>query len=135
MTSFLISWWVESRTRIEYWLKIDIRSSQNVEIEYSSWVRRLILSTQVESEDWYWNSTWWSVYLHNDLKYSIQDIIKKLNIKKKFDIKKKFNIKKKLDIKKKLNIKKKLDIKKKSSIKRKSHISMKLHVLWHNLIC
>ncbi len=59
--SFLISWWVESRTQIEYWFEIDIRSSQNVEIEYSSQVRRLILSTQVESEDWYQNLTWWSV--------------------------------------------------------------------------
>ncbi len=64
MTSFSISWWVKSRTWIWYWLEINIRSNQNVETEYSSWIRRLILSTWVESEDWYQNSTWWSVYIY-----------------------------------------------------------------------
>ncbi len=45
LTSYSISWWVKSRTQIKYWLEVDIRSSQNVETEYLSWVRRLILST------------------------------------------------------------------------------------------
>ncbi len=54
MTSFSISWWVELRIRIKYWFEIDIRLSQNVEIKYLSQVRRLILSTWVKSEDWYW---------------------------------------------------------------------------------
>ncbi len=66
MTSFSISWWVESKTWIKYWLEINIKSSQNVEIKYLSQVRRLISSTQVESEDWYWNSTQRSVYMQDD---------------------------------------------------------------------
>jgi len=61
--SFSISWWVKSKIQIEYWLKINIRLSQNVKIEYLSWIRRLISSTWVESKDWYWNSTWWLIYL------------------------------------------------------------------------
>ena len=70
--SFSISWWVKSRTWIEYWLEIDIRSSQNVEIEYSSQVKRLISSTWVESEDWYWNSTWWLIYFQSSTSSTLQ---------------------------------------------------------------
>ncbi len=91
MTSFSISWWVELRTQIEYQFKIDIRSSQKVEIEYLSRVRRLISSTQVESEDWYQNSTWQSVYIiclsywrtyHDDKKcWLIEDFFKLQSMK------------------------------------------------------
>ncbi len=62
---FLMSW-VENlnEVSIQSWYQIKLKcwnwvfkSSQKIDIKYLSWVRRLISSTWVESEDWYWNLT------------------------------------------------------------------------------
>jgi len=50
LTSFSIAWWIESRTRILTWLEIDIESSHEIDIEYSSWVTTLISSTQTSQK-------------------------------------------------------------------------------------
>ncbi len=45
-SEFWIAWWVESRTWILTRLEIDIESSHKIDIEYSSRVTTLILSTR-----------------------------------------------------------------------------------------
>jgi hypothetical protein len=62
LMSFSIAWWVELRTWILTWLEIDIESSHDVDIEYSSQVMMLISTIQVESECRYENLIQWSVY-------------------------------------------------------------------------
>ena len=62
MTSYSIAWQVKSSQWVLTRLKIDIKSSHEIQPEYSSRVRRFNLSTWVESECRYENSTWWSVY-------------------------------------------------------------------------
>jgi len=62
LTSYSIAWQVKSSQWVLTRLKIDIKSSHEIQSEYSSRVRRFNLSTWVESECRYENSTWWSVY-------------------------------------------------------------------------
>ncbi len=62
---FLTSWVENSnQVSIQDWYQIEsecwnrvFKSSQKIDIKYLSWVRRLISSTWVESEDWYQNLT------------------------------------------------------------------------------
>ncbi len=63
MISYSIAWWIESSQRVLTWLEIDIKSSWDVQLKYSSWVEMFNSSTWVESECKYENSTWWSVYI------------------------------------------------------------------------
>ena len=48
--SFSIAWRVESKFQILTWLKIDIESSYEIDIKYSSRVTTLILSTQASQK-------------------------------------------------------------------------------------
>ncbi len=49
-SEFSIAWQVESKTRILTQLEIDIESSHEIDIEYSSWITTLILSTQASQK-------------------------------------------------------------------------------------
>ena len=49
-SEFSIAWWVESRTQILIQLKINIKSSHKIDIEYLSWVTTLISSTQASQK-------------------------------------------------------------------------------------